>query len=40
MCTKSYDHMMYGSGDMVQGEQMDGQQEKVTYRWMSQLKMR
>ena len=40
MCTKSYDHMMYGSWDMVQDEQMDGQQEKVTYRQMSQLKMR
>ena len=30
-CTKNYDHMMYGSWDMVRDERTDRQMEKVTY---------
>ena len=32
MCTKHYDHMMYGSWDMVRDGQTDGRTEKVTYK--------
>ena len=42
MCTKNYDHMIYGSWDMVcdrrTDRRMDRKTEKVTYRWVLHLK--
>ena len=42
MCTKNYDHMIYGSWGMVcdrrTDRRMDRKTEKVTYRWVLHLK--